>query len=293
MSAEEGTRFSGIRGSRLESVRMIEDGAVRTVVEALFEYGDSFIIQTYKLPKKGTEIEVQIRAHWNEKSKMLKLSIPTLLVEGRYWGQVAYGRNELPGNGNEAVSQKWLAVIDEKQDLALTCINDGVYGSDYNDGEVRISLLRSAGYSGHPIGDRPIMAQDRYSSRIDQGERLYRFWFNAGKTSERMEFIDREALSLNEKPFVLSFFPSGSGALPENALTLSDSTVLLTAFKRAELSNDYIIRLFEPTGTARETTLTIPALGIKQEIKLGKFEIKTLRLDVAAKKIKEASLMEE
>jgi alpha-mannosidase len=137
------------------------------------------------------------------------------------------------------------------------------------------------------------MAQDRYSSRIDQGERLYRFWFNAGKASERMELIDREALSLNEKPFVLSFFPSGSGALPENALTLSDSTVLLTAFKRAELSNDYIIRLFEPTGTARETTLTIPALGIKQEIKLGKFEIKTLKLDVAAKKIKEASLMEE
>ncbi|BBH19161.1 alpha-mannosidase [Paenibacillus baekrokdamisoli] len=292
MSAEEGTRFSGIRGSRLESVRVIEDGAVRTVVETLFEYGDSFIIQTYKLPKKGTEIEVQIRVHWNEKSKMLKLSIPTVFAEGRYWGQVAYGRNELPSNGNEAVSQKWLAVIDEKQDLALTCINDGVYGSDYLDGEMRISLLRSAGYSGHPIEDRPIMAQDRYSSRIDQGERLYRFWFNGGKASQRMDLIDREALSWNEKPFVLSFFPSGAGALPENAISLSDSTILLTAFKRAELSDDFIIRLFEPTGEARVTTITIPALGIKQEIELGKFEIKTLKVNTTSKEITEASLME-
>jgi alpha-mannosidase len=224
---------------------------------------------------------------------MLKLSIPTAFADGRYWGQVAYGRDELPSNGNEAVSQKWLAVIDNKQDLALTCINDGVYGSDYSEGEMRISLLRSAGYSGHPIGERPIMAQDRYSSRIDQGERLYRFWFNAGKASERMDVIDREALSLNEKPFVLSFFPSGAGALPEIALTLSDPTVLLTAFKRAELSEDYIIRLFEPTGTARVTTLSIPALGIKHEIQLGKFEIKTLRLNVAAKKLDEAGLMED
>ncbi|QGQ94579.1 alpha-mannosidase [Paenibacillus psychroresistens] len=293
MSADEGTRFSGIRGSRLESVRVIEDGAVRTVVEALFEYGDSFIIQTYKLPKKGTEIEVHIRVHWNEKSKMLKLSIPTPFSDGEYWGQVAYGRNELPNDGNEAVSQKWAAIIDQKQDLALTCINDGVYGSDYADGEVRISLLRSAGYSGHPIGDRPIMGQDRYSSRIDQGERLYRFWFNAGKASERMDVIDREALSLNEKPFVLSFFPSGAGEAPENALTLSDSTVLLSTFKRAELSDDYIIRLFEPTGTARATTLTIPALGIKQNVELGKFEIKTLRLNTAAKSLVEAELMED
>ncbi|MCD9023741.1 glycoside hydrolase family 38 C-terminal domain-containing protein [Cohnella silvisoli] len=293
MSAEEGTRFSGIRGSRLESVRVIEDGAVRTVVEALFAYGDSFIIQTYKLPKKGTEIEVQIRVHWNEKSKMLKLSIPTAFPEGKYWGQVAYGRDELPSNGDEAVSQKWIAVLDESKDLALTCINDGVYGSDYADGEVRISLLRSAGYSGHPIEDRPIMAQDRYSSRIDQGERLYRFWFNAGKSSERLDVIDREALALNEKPFVLSFFPSGAGAVPANAVTLSDSSVLLTAFKRAENSNDYIIRLFEPTGKAAVTTLSVPALGVTQEIKLGKFEIKTLKLDTASNVIVDANLMED
>ena len=293
MSAENGTRFSGIRGSRLDSVRVIEDGGVRTVVEALFEYGDSFIIQTYKLPKKGTEIEVQVRVHWNEKSKMLKLSIPTVFTEGKYWGQVAYGRDVLPSNGNEAVSQKWVAVLDKAQDQALTCINEGVYGSDYANGEIRISLLRSAGYSGHPIEDRPIMAQDLYSSRIDQGERFYRFWFNVGNSSERMKVIDREALALNEKPFVLSFFPSGVGRVPENALTLSDPTVLLTAFKRAEYSDDYIIRIFEPMGVDSATTIAIPSLGIKQDIEIGKFEIKTLRLNVASKVITEAKLMED
>lgn len=292
MSAEEGTRFSGVREKQLPSVRVIEDGEVRTVVEAMFKYGDSFLIQTYKLPKQGTEMEVHIRVHWNEKSKMLKLSIPTLFTDGKYMGQVAYGRDELPSGGKEAVAQKWTAVCDDASNLAFTCINDGIYGSDYADGEVRLSLLRSAGYSGHPIFDRPIMAQDRYSSRIDQGERLYRFWFNGGKADARLDVIDREALALNEKPFVLSFFPSGAGELPLSSLHLSDPTVLVTAFKRAERSSDYIVRLFEPTGKNAVTTLTLPTLGIQQEICLKPFEIVTLRLDPAKKEFVETDLME-
>ena len=70
------SEYSGVEKGLLDSVRIIEDGSVRTVVEAVFSYGFSFICQRYKLPKKGTEIEVEVRVLWNEKSKMLKLSIP-------------------------------------------------------------------------------------------------------------------------------------------------------------------------------------------------------------------------
>lgn len=292
MTNRKGTQFSGVRDGVLESVRIIEDGAVRTVVEALFEYGDSFLIQTYKLPKKGTEIEVNIRVHWNEKSKMLKLAIPTVMKGGNYLGQVAYGRDVLPHGGKEAVAQKWTAVHDKSSDMVVTCVNDGLYGSDYTDGELRLTLMRSPAYSGLPIKDRPIMQQDRYSSRMDQGERLFRFWLNAGKGTDCLATIDSDALAKNEKPFVLSFFPSGAGLKPETAITLSDPTVLLTAFKKAERSDDYIIRLFEPTGVERTTTIHLPIVGIQQEINLGKFEIKTLRLNTVSQTLTEAALME-
>jgi len=76
MSAEDGTKFSGVKAV-IPSVRVIEDGAVRAVIEAVFEYGRSAICQRYMLPKHGTEIEVHTRVHWNEKDRMLKLSIPT------------------------------------------------------------------------------------------------------------------------------------------------------------------------------------------------------------------------
>lgn len=292
MSREEGTDFSGIKDRLLDSVRVIEDGAVRSVVEAVFNYGKSFLCILYKLPKRGTEFQVQLRVSWNEKSKMLKLSVPTTLDKAIYMGQAAYGVEQLAGDGTETVSQKWAAVVSEASGLAFTCINEGTYGSDFKGGEMRISLLRSPGYCGHPILDRPILAQDRFSPRIDQGERLYNFYFNGGKAEERLNAADREATVHNEKPYALSFFPSGEGQKPACLIELSDQVVQLAAFKKAEGSEDYVIRLFSPSEAVRETVVGIPFLNIKQKVRFGSFELKTLRLDVKQGIFVETDLME-
>jgi len=293
MSAEKGTRFSGVSQGRLESVRVIEDGEVRAVVEAVLEYGNSTICLQYKLPKSSTEIEIDVRVFWNEKDKMLKLSIPTRFENAKYLGQVAFGVSELPSDRTEAVSQKWLGVQDEKQDKMFTIVNDCIYGSDYLDGEIRLSLLRSSAYSALQIDDRPLVPQDRFLPRIDQGERKHTFWLNGGPLAERALAIDREALAHNEKPFVLSFFPSGNGVKPEPFVFLNDEVVQMTCFKKAEGTEDYIIRLFEPTGAPRSTVLDIPSLSIKEKIELGKFEVKTLKLNSSKKSLEEVNMLEK
>ncbi|MDQ1257150.1 MAG: alpha-mannosidase, partial [Candidatus Hydrogenedentes bacterium] len=174
MTPERSARFSGVRLDALDPVRVIEDGPVRSVVEAVFEYGDSFICQTYRLPKHGTEVEIEVRVHWNEKSKILKRSVPSKFTDARCLGQQAFGFEELPSSGREAVAQKWAAIVDDASGQALTCIDDGVYGCDFTEGELRVSLMRSPAYAAHPIWERPMVPQDRYSPRIDQGERVYR-----------------------------------------------------------------------------------------------------------------------
>ena len=292
MDVESGTRFSGIRDGLLESVRVIEDGPVRAVVEAVLSYANSFLVLTYKLPKTGTEIEIHVRVHWNEKDRMLKLALPTAFDAPRYWGQVAFGRDVLPGEEREVVAQKWVAAVSEVQDGALTCINDGSYGSDFVDGEIRLTLLRSAAYAAHPFKDRPLVRPDGYTPRMEQGERQFRFWLNAGPRDARMTAIDREALAHNERPFLLSFNPSGSGEPPAPGIVLSDDAVQLTAFKRAERGDAFVIRLFEPTGRARTTELSIPARGLKQSVSLQPFEVKTLLLHPGANMLVETGLME-
>lgn len=292
MNPGAGSDFSGVKEKLLPSVRVIEDGEVRTVVESVLTYGGSSIVLTYKLPKKGTEVEVQVRVFWNEKDKMLKLSIPTVLQNGAYVGQTAFGAHELPSNGDEAVAQKWVAVQSEDQGLAFTCINNGIYGSSYQNGEMRLSLLRSPGYCAHPIYDRPLLPQDRFSPRIDQGERQYTFWLNAGPLEERRSLIDREADACNERPYALSFFPSGDGEKRDSFIQLEEGTVQLSAFKKEERGEGYILRLFEPTGQAQTTYIAIPSLGIRQEVRLNGFEIRTFRLDGSAGTLEVARLCE-
>ena len=289
LSPVESATFSGVKAETLPPVRVIEDGDVRTVVEAVFGYRSSRICIHYAVPKRGTEIEVSVRVLWHEKDRMLKLSVPTTMDGAEVLGQVAYGIGDLPKNGDEAIAQKWVAVVEG--DRALTCIDDGIYGLDFAGGELRLSLVRSPAYAGYPILDRPIVPQDRFTPRVDQGERLYRFWINVGLKEERLAVVDREALARNELPFALSFFPHGGGVVPQPGVVLSDAVVQMTTFKRAEEGKGYIIRLFEPTGQARETVLSVPPLDLEARVALNAFEVKTLLLDVETGQLRETELL--
>jgi alpha-mannosidase len=291
-SPEEASAFSGLANASLPPVRVVEDGLVRTVVEGILSFGKSMVVLRYKIPKKGSEVEVEVRVFWAEKDRMLKLALPSALRTPRFMGQVAFGADELPSNGDEAVAQRWLALVSEKDGAAFTVVNDCVYGSDYRDGELRLSLLRSPAYSADTWEDKLAVAQDRFIPRQDQGERLFHFWVNGGDLEERLEKIGREAAARNEKPYVLPYSPAGGAARTKAAIVVDDAAVELTAFKKSEDGNDIVIRLFEPTGKPRETTLRLPALRVTKKVRLGGFEVKTLRFNPRSKKWTETDLME-
>jgi len=293
LGPERGSLFSGTRNATIPSVRIVEDGEVRTVVEAVFGYGDSFLCQQYKLPKQGTEVEIVTRVYWNEKSKFLKLSVPVALPGAKFVGQDAFGVAELAEDGKEVVSQKWLGLLSEPADAAFTCINDGTYASDFRGDELRLSLLRSPAYTAFALEGDNILAGDRFIPRIDQGERQFRFRINAGKLKDRLANVDREATAANEKPYALSFYPSGQGAKPLPLIRLDGPSVLLSAFKKAEKSDDFIIRLYNPVGERTETVALLPLLGMEIGIGLGPYEVKSLRIDARERSWTEVDLVEE
>jgi alpha-mannosidase len=271
--------LSGSEPGPAESVRIIEDGPVRTVVEAVLAYGHSTIIQRYKVSKLDPELEVELRVQWNEKDVMLKLRIPTSFPGSACLGQTAYGVEEIPSNGDESAGQKWTAVVAAGKKQALTVINDRTYGLDFSEGVLRLSLLRAPAYAADASPEKPLRAGDRFVPRQDQGEHVFRFWVSGGPARERLAAVDREALARNEKPYALSYFPPGTGPKALPAVVLSDEAVQMTAFKKAEDGDDLIIRLHEPTGQPRSTTVSLPWAGAKQEVRLQGFEVKTLRFD--------------
>lgn len=292
MPEQARAQFAGVAGSKLENVRIIEEGPVRTVVEALFQYNQSHICQRYIIPKKGSEFEVEVRVLWNEKDRMLKLAIPSSFRDGKCRGQVAYGVEEFGPTEDELVAQKWVSVVSADSRYALTVINDRVYGFDFKGGELRLSLLRSPAYAADVGNSWSLRTQDRFVPRMDQGERIFRFWINGGKATERLVSIDREALARNEAPMALCCFPSGEGKETAPSVALSDKAIQVTAVKMAEDKNWLVLRFFEPTGKKRNTRVTIPCLEREFELSLGEFEIRSIAVDLESGKVFELDLME-
>jgi alpha-mannosidase len=292
MSRRDAARLAGHDHDALPAVRIIEDGPVRTIVEAMLRFGHSTACYRYKLPKSGTEIELEARICWNDVDRMLKLALPTTIRRARCLGQTAFGVADLPDNGDEAVAHKWTAVISSRDGPALTCINDATYGLDMSRGELRLSLLRAPAHAAHPVNADPITYPDRYTPRIDQGHHVFRFWINAGPAGTRLARVHREALAKAETPMTLSFSPSGAGARPAPGVILSDRVVQLVAVKCAEDNDDLILRLYEPTGSARRTTVSLPFSGVRATVHLGPFELRTLRFERHAGRLTHVDLLE-
>jgi len=292
MDPHQSSVFSGTGTSPLPPLRIIDQGLIRTVVEGLFNYHDSYACVRYKFPKKGKCLEIEIKLFWNEKDKMVKLSIPTCFEKGSCLSQVPYGLQTHPSCEKERVTQKWVGVNSKNKKHMLTLINEGVYGFDFISGELRPSLLRSPAYAAHPVDDKPLVPPDRFEDRIDQGQRSFRFWLEIGTYEERLSLISQEATNKNQSSLTLSCFPSGTGPIPKQILVIEDPTVQLKALKMAENKKGLIIRLFEPLGQKKKTGFHIPLIQKKFELHLNPFEIKTIGIDLETKEMFLTDLLE-
>ena len=292
LDARKAARFCGVSGPSLPPVRIIEEGAVRTVVEAVFGYGDSFLCRRYKLPAEGTALEIENILYWNEKDRMLKLSFPAFDRGVSALRQTAFGREDVPDTGEETVMQQWAAMVSPDGKHAVSFLNDGIYGVDFRSDEIRFSLVRSPAYSGSPVMDRPIVRNDRFSPRIDQGERRFVLWIDGGDAARMLREIDREASVRNQKPCVLPMAPRGGGPKPASLVRINNPAVQLSGVKQSADAADLIIRLYEATGSACRATVTVGALDTSRQLSFGPFEIRTFRISPESGRWTETDMLE-
>lgn len=262
----------------LPALRVIECGDVRTVLEAVFCYESSRAVIHYIFSKSG-DMEIAVRTLWNEKQKLLKLSIPSAFPVESCIGEQPYGSEELRrGIGEENCIQKYVAATGEKCAFAL--LNAGTYGVSFDHASNTLypTILRSPSYCAHPIDDRIVMPQDRFSPYTDQGERIFRFAFLSGTPEDIRANAPRKAQEFNEGVMALSFYPTGSGQMPPQGLRLeANAQIQLTALKKAEIGDGYILRLFN--SSCERQTATVRWFDAEKTVTLVPFEIMTIRYD--------------
>ncbi len=287
MAREEAGAFSGASRPQ-DPVRVIEDGAVRTVVESLLVYGNSSLCVRYAIPKSGTRIELSLKVYWNEKKALLKVEFPLAMASPRFSGDDVFGVKTFKGDGQESVCHHWVSA--DSGTAGFSCANSGVYGVDCKENLIRFSLLRSAAYSAHPINDRPLLREGLFLPRIDQGERDFCFFLNGGAGEARSRARE-DALFLNERPFGFSFFPAGTESrVVHTGIVLDSSSVDCTCFKQSD--GGFTVRLFEPLGCSQRVLLRVPSLGIESPLEFLPHEIKTLKVQIRPAAIFETELLD-
>ena len=266
-SREPSGVFSGMK-----RVQIIEDGDVYLGVEAFFEKDDTRARVCYKIYKNNDFVDVDVDLFPGNINRMVKLRLPVSL-DGVLVGQTAFGTETLFTDARENVAHRFVGVKDGEKMLAL--INNGVYGSNYEDGAIGMSLWRGISYCAHPIPDREILPTDKFTKKADMGECNYSF---------RLGLIDsalaeREAQKFNEKPFAVNVFPV-TGDRRSNGgfkVSLSDDSISAVTVKKADGRDAMIFRLLNNTDGERRSTLRVD--GAEIELSFGKYEVKTVLLE--------------
>lgn len=263
LSEKEAEEFGGCR-----PVSVTESGAVRQKAECLFKYGNSYAVVTYTLSRESTELGVDIKLYSNNRNVMVKYSIDTTLANSDFYGQTMFGKEKLLTDKKEVCYQKWCSL--KNADGEFFVFNKQSYGGSSDGKQINISLLRTPSYSAHPIGQRPIVPEGKFTEHMDMGERNFSF-----KLDFNNEYPDFTAQMFNEELPVLSFFPSGDGEKCGKLMELDNKNIILSSVERQ--GESIFFRLYNSSETAQKADIKIG--GNSYSVEFTPYEIKQIKND--------------
>ena len=253
----------------LHSLEITEDGPIYLAAEAFFACGMTRARIGYKIYKEGSMVDVDVDLFPAETNKCIKLHIP--VAAESYIGQQVFGTEALYMDGRECVAHDFVAMKNGEDYLQV--LTPDSYGSSYQNGTARLTLLRNVTYVAHPVPDRPLTRDNIFLPKCDQGQRNYRLRLQPAKENELQKNADLFA----EKPFAMNIFPTvdkKSGCAYE--ITHTNPDIALVTMFRATETDGYLLRLQNNPSCEAQTDLRCGD-AVKQ-LHFGKYDVKTVRL---------------
>ena len=281
------------------SVRLVEDGPVRTTVCVTKHYGKSTFNQYIHL-YKGTQaerIDFQCEVDWHSTHSLLKANFPLAISnpEATYdlgLGSVKRGNNR--DNQYEVYSHEWTDLTDRSGAYGVTIYNNCKYGWDKpDDNTIRLSLLWA------PEPGRGYV----YQEQQDMGWHTFTYCLE-GHAGELDKAAAVTRSTMVNSPLRAFTTPKHKGTLGRSFSFASSDNANITvrALKKAETGNEYVVRVYENSGKgSQQGTITFAApiakaveadgtekpLGTASfsgnglNVQIGAFSVKTYRITFA------------
>jgi alpha-mannosidase len=261
------------------TIHVVEHGEVRSAIQVTRETEGSRFVQTIRLAAgdAGNRIEIDNAIDWKAEAAALKATFPLaasnpLATYNWEVGTIRRGNND--EKKFEVASHQWLDLSDANG--GVTILSDGKYGSDKpDDHTLRLTLLYTPG-----LGDGNGRAYDDQTSQ-DWGHHQFTYGLAAHAGNWRSEGTDWQALRLSQ-PLIAFVSPKHDGPLGRafSMLRVNNSRVRVLALKKAEESDEVIVRLVELDGTpAKDVRLSFGAPVVSanevngQEMLIGKASV--------------------
>ena len=226
-------------------VRVVEDGPARVAIEVTRDTADSHFVQTVSLSAGdgGKRVEFGNVIDWKTRESNLKATFPLTAsnqMATYNWDIGTIERPTAQPKKFEVPSHQWIDLTDMSGKFGATVLTDSKNGSDKpTDNTLRLTLLRTPGVAGgYP---------DQATQDIGHHEFVYGF---AGHSADwRTSQTDWQAQRLNAPLFAFET-SKHDGALGRtfSLLKVSNPRIRVLAVKKAELSDEVIVRLVELDG---------------------------------------------
>jgi alpha-mannosidase len=226
-------------------IRVVESGPARVAVEVSRETAGSTFVQTIMLSAgdAGKRVEIRNAIDWNTKESNLKATFPLAAsnqLATYNWDIGTIQRPTAEPKKFEVPSHQWIDLTDMSGEFGATILTDCKNGSDKpNDHTIRLTLIRTPGTRGGYA--------DQGTQDIGHHEFVYGIAEHAADW--RQGQTDWQGQRLND-PLIAFETPKHTGTLGRefSLLKVSNSRIRVLALKKAELSDEIIVRLVELDG---------------------------------------------
>jgi alpha-mannosidase len=248
------------------TVRIVERGPVRVALEITRHAGPSTIVQRVSLTAGGDRVDVLNDIDWKSTNTLLKAAFPFAASNPKATYDLGLGTIQRGNNHPDAYevpAQWWADVTDTSGAFGAAVLNDSKYGWDKpSDRVLRLTLLHTPKAGSWP---RPF-----YQSSQDLGRHRFVYAIAGHAGDWRAGGVPMRAARLNQA-LVAFQTTAHAGALGRSfsLAALSDTTgqVAVRALKKAEDSDELVIRVQELYGRAARTRVTLAgAIASAREI---------------------------
>jgi alpha-mannosidase len=284
-------------------INIIEHGALRTVVEAVFTCGASALVRQYVIGHSDGSLEIRDRLFNNHRDTMIKLMVPLNFAATGSLSETLYSAaHRVPGARHEEhTNQRWVAVKGAQagSPVHLAVLNTGSFGHSLTAAELGLNVVRAPAYSSFNLNPDDERSNARFIPRQDQGEHEMSWQIMVGARFDESR-ISRAAQVFNVPPVWQVYYPQPDKVERRRrqqvgaTVTVDDRHVQVVALKKSQTGGKLIVRLQNTSSRARQVTVRVKPFRGTIRLRVGAYRLASVAVQRTGSKLlwREVDLVE-